>query len=57
MACLKEKPNYSAIESERAHKLAMDLGSKALLARLMMQHPHIIERLQRKQQEQREQTT
>lgn len=52
MADLKEKPNYSAVEGERMHHKAMQLGSAALLARLMAAHPAIIDRLIRKQEEQ-----
>lgn len=52
MADLKEKPNYSAVEGERMHHKAMQLGSTALLARLMAEHPAIVDTLQRKQKEQ-----
>ena len=47
-----DHPNYSATESERTHKIAMQLGSEALLNRLRDHHPKIIGRLTRKQQEQ-----
>lgn len=46
------KPNYSATEGERLHHKAMQTGSAALLARLQMFHPKIVDHLQRKQQEQ-----
>ena len=46
------RPNYNPTEGERVHRLAMEIGSAALLARLQAQHPAIVERLTRKQQEQ-----
>ena len=45
------KPNYGATEGERLHHKAMQTGSAALLARLMVEHPRIVDHLQRKQQE------
>lgn len=46
------KPNYGATEGERLHHKAMQTGSAALLAQLLAEHPAIIDRLTRKQQEQ-----
>lgn len=46
------KPNYSPTEGERLHHKAMQTGSAALLARLKAEHPAIIDRLIRKQEEQ-----
>lgn len=46
------KPNYSPTEGERLHHKAMQTGSTALLARLMAEHPAIVDTLQRKQKEQ-----
>ena len=46
-----DHPNYSATESERTHKIAMQLGSEALLNRLRANHPAIIARLIERQQE------
>lgn len=52
MADTYMKPNYGATEAERLHHKAMQVGSAALLARLQMFHPKIVDHLQRKQQEQ-----
>lgn len=52
MADTYMKPNYSPTEGERLHHKAMQTGSTALLARLMAEHPAIIDRLIRKQEEQ-----
>jgi len=46
------KPNYGATEGERLHHKAMQVGSAALLARLLAEHPAIVDRLLRKQEEQ-----
>ena len=52
MADTYMKPNYSPTEGERLHHKAMRLGSEALAARLKAQHPAIVDRLIRKQEQQ-----
>lgn len=46
------KPNYNPTEGERLHRQAMELGSAALRARLVQQHPAIVAHLIARQKEQ-----
>ena len=41
-------PLYSPLESDRKHHKAMQLGSAALLKRLLEQHPALVGAMQRK---------
>ena len=43
-----KNPELGLLDRDRSHRLAMAMGSKTLLDRLVVFHPHIVRALQEK---------